>query len=157
MTPISAICNSLVSQQMHSTSLGINCSFPGATLSSLYDQQGRLSLCSSPAFQVSRFKQGRTSESRLTPCQRLHIDTQGMDVLHSILWHRHPFPRCQEERCRLRSRASVRGSSRPLPVCGRTQPPPAHRSHLLTPYKPKQREQTNNLRLKNEMLRLVRL
>lgn len=91
MTPSSAICNSLLSHQIHSTSLGINCSVPGATLSSLYGQQGRLSLCSSPAFQVPRLKQGQTSESRPTPCHGLHTDTQGMAVLHSRLWHRHSF------------------------------------------------------------------
>lgn len=139
MTPSSAICNSLVSHQIHSTSLGINCSVPGATLSSLYGQQGRLSLCSSPAFQVPRLKQGQTSESRPTPCHGLHTDTQGMAVLHSRLWHRHSFffPDVKKARCR-RPTPSVSGNTRPLPVCGRTRPPPTHRSHLLTPYKPEQ-------------------
>lgn len=99
MTPSSALCNSLVSHQMHPTSLGINCSAPGATLSSFIDQQGRQSLCSSPALQVPRFEQGQTWESRPAPCQGRHTDTQGMAVLRSRLWHRHSFffyPRCQE-------------------------------------------------------------
>lgn len=147
MTPSSALCNSLVSHQMHPTSLGINCSAPGATLSSFIDQQGRQSLCSSPALQVPRFEQGQTWESRPAPCQGRHTDTQGMAVLRSRLWHRHSFffiPDVKKARCRLRSTAPVSRNLRPPPVCGRTQPPPTHRAHLLTPYELEQREQANN-------------